>query len=243
MGPAMSRLMAMAAGCLLLGSGAVRAQELLFQAEAQTLTGACQGQPVRLEGNHNTLTLSGVCGSLLLKGVANTVRMGIAPGGVIHVEGSQNRVSFRASGVPPAVATFGPDNEVSSGGAALAVPAPSAPAAPRPAVQPVLLASKGPLTLSGDDQERLAQCGGRDVNVSGHRSAYVIRGGCKSLTATGELLTIQAEFAPGARIAVAGTGVVVSWALKGKGRPPEAVVRGAGSRVQHASEIGGEAVR
>ncbi len=89
----------LAALCLLAGPAV--AQDLLFQAEAQVLSGTCTGQAVRLEGNHDTLALSGPCGSLLLKGVANTVRLAIAPGGSIRVEGSGNRVAFAGRGRRP----------------------------------------------------------------------------------------------------------------------------------------------
>ena len=153
--------------------------ELLFQAEAQTLSGTCTGQPVRLEGNHNTVTLSGACGSLLLKGVANTVRMGVAAGGSIHVEGSGNRVSFAATGTPPVIEIWGRTTRSADPAArsrrgsglpsrplhrrrslpsqVAAASRVASPAASRPA-------AAGPLLLAGDDQQRIADCDrpGRD---------------------------------------------------------------------------------
>ena len=282
----MSRMLAWVAGALpalslaVVPAAAQTKPELLFQAEAQTLAGTCTGQPVRLEGNHNTVTLTGSCGSLLLKGVANTVRMGIAAGGSIHVEGSGNRVLFAGQGTPPAIVALGPDNDVEPGSApepargpapapapeqAPGPPPPSGPpvpaAAPLPAVSqspakpsvpsPAQAAKPAPtanpvaaepLALSGSDQHRLEDCAGQDVTVTGERSAYVIRGGCKSLAVRGDLLTIQAELAPGAKVTVTGRGSIVSWAMKGKGRAPASVVHGEGSRVQRADAIGGEAV-
>ena len=56
---------------------------LLFQAEAQTLAGTCTGNAMRVEGNHNVITVTGECASLLLKGVGNTVRLTIAAAGAI----------------------------------------------------------------------------------------------------------------------------------------------------------------
>ena len=247
----MSRMGVIAAG-LLLAAVRVAAQgqpELLFQAEAQTLSGTCTGQPVRLEGNHNTVTLHGACGSLLLKGVGNTVRMGVVAGGSIRVEGSGNRVHFGVQGAAPAIVALGPDNDVSPGEAptaeppkpavipraALAVPPPpvAVPVArppPEPAAQvPPPIA---PLVLPGDDVHGLANCAGRDVTISGNRSDYVLSGGCKSLTVRGDLLTVQAEIAPGAKINVNGRGSIVTWEVKGRGHGPAAIVRGEGSRVQ-----------
>jgi hypothetical protein len=248
--------------------------DVLFQAEAQTLTGDCTGQAVRLEGNHNRVILSGTCGSLLVKGLANSLQLDIASGGAIRVEGAQNRVQYTVRGNPPAVVMLGPDNEVSQAGtpghADAAPPAPIAAASmasvapkqveppapvvpaslPVPALKlaapPASSASPqptGPLALSGDDEERLADCGGGDVLVTGHRSAYVIRGTCRSLVVRGDLLTVQAIMQPGARITVSGLGSIVSWAVQGRGHPPAGIVHGAGSRIQRAEVIGGQVVK
>ena len=260
MGGPMSRMVAWAAGLALAAgpAGARAAPELLFQAEAQVLTGVCTGQPVRLEGNHDTLTLTGLCGSLLVKGFGNTVRLGIVPGGPIRVEGSANRVQFTVRGAAPAVVVLGPDNDVSPQAAsaadppvraapALATPPPAAVPGARPGsasisdrLTPPAAPPHGPLVLAGDDQQRLEDCAGRDVTVTGNRSAYVIRGGCKSLTVRGDLLAVQAELASATKVTVSGRGSIVSWAVKGRGRPPAAIVRGPGSRVQRAETIGGQ---
>lgn len=228
-------------------SAAQDGPDLLFQAEGQALSGTCTRQAVRLEGNHNAVTLTGPCGSLLVKGVSNQVRFEIVQGGSIRVEGSGNRVAYRTQGAAPSVVALGPENDVAAepmdaptrlraaepaSGPAAVAPQPSpagkpvaSPAASRPA-------SGGPLLLAGDDEQRLQECDGRDVRVSGSRSAYILRGGCKSVTLHGDLLTVQAEMAPGARIAVTGQGSIVSWTVMGKGRAPTATVHGDGSRVQ-----------
>ena len=278
MGGSMSRMVVIAAGFLLL-AGRVAAQgqpDLLFQAEAQTLSGTCTGQLVRLEGNHNIVTLHGACGALLLKGVSNTVRMSIVSGGSIRVEGSGNRVHYAAQGAAPAIVALGPDNDVAAGEPpamappkpaalpapvpALVVPPPKPPPVPtpqttrlptpqapsraapqtpsQPAAQPQsplapqALQQMAPLALAGDDVHGLATCAGRDVIVTGTRSDYVLRGDCKSLTLRGDLLTVQAEIVPGAKVTVTGRGSVVTWAVKGRGHGPASIVRGEGSRVQ-----------
>lgn len=229
MGGPMSR-MAVIAACMAAGNALAQTPELLFQAEAQTLAGTCTGQPVRLEGNHNTVVLAGACRSLLLKGVANTVRLGVVAGGTIHVEGSANRVSFTASGAPPTIEALGPDNEVTAAPTA-APPVAQAPTPPAPTAKPAPVTA---LALAGDDRQQIADCTGLDVTVTGYRSAYVLQGACKSLTVQGALLTIRAELAPGARIAITGPGDIVTWSARRNARPPAAVVHGAGSRVQRA---------
>ena len=245
-------------GWVMVGAGLIgvpnqaRAADILFQAEAQSLAGTCAGRAdVRLEGNHNIVVLTGTCGSLLVKGLANTIQVTIADGGTIHVEGAQNHISYASTGAAPAIEILGPDNEVSPGGVARPIsavpavprpaPTPAAPPAPKPL--PAAAKATGPLELSGDDQDRLEDCAGRDLVVTGMRSSYVVHGACHSVQVSGDLLTVQAVIQSGARISVAGQGSIVSWFVPGKGRPPAAIVRGAGSRVQRAEAIGGAPVR
>ena len=99
------------------------------------------------------------------------------------------------------------------------------------------------LALNGDDEHRLADCTGRDVAIQGLRSAYVLRGGCHSVTVTGDLDTVQAEISPGARIVIDGVGTMVAWALAGPGDGPVERVHGNGSRVRRTDRIGGQPVR
>ena len=230
MGGPMSR-MAVIAACMVAGNALAQTPELLFQAEAQTLSGTCAGQPVRLEGNHNTVALAGACRSLLLKGVANTVRLRVVPGGTIHVEGSANRVSFTAAGAPPTLEALGPDNEVTQAADAAPPPPATQAAPPPPMAKPAAVPA---LALAGDDRQRIADCTGLDVTVTGKRSAYALQGACRSLTVQGDLLTVRADLAPGARIAITGQGNIVTWSVRRNARPPAVVVRGAGSRAQRA---------
>lgn len=226
-----------------LGGGRAEAADILFQAEAQTLAATCTGQAVRLEGNHNTVSLTGQCASLLVKGVANAIQIGIQGGGLIHIEGSDNRVRYGASTGGPAIEILGPNNEVVPGVPQPISPAVLPPARPGPAgvTKPIVTAPPtGPLQLSGDDQQRVADCAGRDVVVTGSRSTYVMRGTCNAVVVRGNLLTVQAVVQPGARITVEGRGSIVSWAVPHKGRPPAVMVRGRDSRVQRAQTIGGE---
>ncbi len=236
----------------------------VVQAEAQTQRLSCGGGDARIEGNHNTVVLTGPCRSLLLKGVANTVSIALQPGASVRVEGSENRISFQTTGAAPAVQILGPDNSVDPGAMPPAPKAetPSAPkpaqtvqaaaesAAPKPPVpktpQPAPPESKpasGVFTLAGDDEQRDETCTGRPVIITGNRSAYVLRGGCLSVTVRGDLDTVQAELRPGAAVGIVGHGTTVSWVLLARGKAPASTVRGAGDRVQHINTIGGLPVR
>lgn len=207
----------------------------LVQAEGQSLRAACGGGDARVEGNHNVIVLTGPCRGLRLNGVANQVTIDLRDGATLRIEGSANRVIYRLqAGAAPAIVALGPDNLVRPDGTAVPVPASTPPAA--------LPATLGPLDLVGDDEQKSADCAGRDVAIRGVRSAYVLRGGCRSLAVSGSLDTIQAEMADGGHIAVDGSGITVAWAVLGGGIVMERV-RGVDSRVRRTDAIGGQPMR
>ena len=187
---------------------------LLIQAEAQTEASACDGRDVQVEGNHNQLRLYGACRSLVLKGVANEVSLGLAAGGAIRVEGSGNRVFYQAPDLPGLV-VLGPDNVVAT-----------LPTVAAGLAAPLASPATATLELSGDDQMRAVDCAGRRVAIQGQRSLYLLRGGCRSVTVRGGLLSVQAELAPGAAVIVAGHGVRVGWVLARPGRAPTVSAHG-----------------
>jgi hypothetical protein len=199
------------------------APSLLLQAEGRTLTPVCTGQGVRLEGNHNVLKPFGVCGSLLIKGIANQVVLDFAANAALRVEGSGNQVAYSGS-KPVTVDLLGPDNSVLA--------------------QQALVPEPGPvLLLTGDDQALEADCAGRSASVQGNRALYLLRGGCKSLTIHGDLVIVQAEMQPGAPIVITGHGDRVGWVLNGAGKPPAPSVRGEANHIEHLDAIGGTSAR
>lgn len=230
---------------------------VLLQAEGQVLRANCGGSDAKIEGNHNTIVLAGSCRGLRLNGVANHVTIDLHDGAAVRIEGSANQVIYRVKMGAPSVVALGPDNAVRADSVAPPVPVslptpPSQPAPPivAPASQaPPLVApasQAGALELAGDDQYRSAVCTGRDVIIHGLRSAYVLRGGCRSITVQGDLVTIQAEVVPGTRIAIDGAGTVVAWAMVAGATwqdVPLQSVHGRDSRVQRTDMIGGQPVR
>ncbi len=235
----------------------------VVRAEAQTLRASCDGGDARIEGNHNTVVLTGNCRSLLLKGLANTVAIDLRAGAAVRVEGSGNRVTYQSAGPGAVVETYGPDNLVVAGPLPagppaipkaspppVAVPTPLPPPAPpatvvpaAPAAAVVLAPITGLMALEGADRSLDVDCKGRDVSVAGLRSAYVLRGGCKSVVVHGDLITVQAELQPGAHVQVIGRGDSLLWALPQHGAAPVVQVRGDSSRVRRADTIGGQPVR
>ncbi len=204
----------------------------LVQAEGQSVRATCGSGDAQVEGNHNVVVLTGPCRGLRLNGVANQVTIDLREGATLHIEGSANRVTYRLqAGAAPEIVALGPDNLVRPDGAAMPVPV---------SVPPAALA--GPLDLVGDDEQRSLDCAGRDVVIHGVRSAYVLRGGCRSVAVSGSLDTIQAEMAPGGHIAVEGSGITVAWTVPSGGGVVNRV-RGVASWVRRTDVIGGQPVR
>ena len=223
----MTRKVILAAALALLTAGPAWADAtppLLVQAEGQTLAPVCAGRDLQIEGNHNVVKPFGRCLSLLVKGVANQVDLELGAGASLRVEGSDNQITYRAPAA--AQATLLGDNSTAT-----------LQSATTPAAE-----SDASLALTGDDQALAADCAGRAVTVAGDRALYVLRGGCKSLTIRGNLVTVQAELLPNAPITVTGHGNRVGWALDHPGRPPAATLHGEANHVERLSELGGRPV-
>ncbi|PVM83761.1 DUF3060 domain-containing protein [Caulobacter endophyticus] len=59
---------------------------------------SCEGRAVAITGVDNTVTLTGVCKSVEISGSGNTVSATIAPGGVLSVTGTDQKVRWRSAG-------------------------------------------------------------------------------------------------------------------------------------------------
>ncbi|MEH0197676.1 DUF3060 domain-containing protein [Caulobacter sp. CCNWLY153] len=71
----------------------------------------CDGRAVAITGVDNTVTLTGTCRSLEISGSGNTVTATIAPGGVLSVTGTDQKVRWRSTGEVRRSVT-GVDNQV-----------------------------------------------------------------------------------------------------------------------------------
>ena len=186
----------------------------VVRAEASTATVACAGAPAEVNGGRNTLTFTGACKGLQVRGEANNVTVALAPGALIDIEGNGNQVHFTAA-TAPSLKISGSHNQV--------LPQPGAPA-------PAADTAK----LSGDDLNVALDCHGNSVTLQGVRVHYQLRGACKALTVRGEANIVQAEFAPKAQVLVEGNGITLTYTVRGNGTAPDVAVHGMGSSVQRA---------
>jgi hypothetical protein len=71
----------------------------------------CNGRAVSIEGVDHVITLTGVCKSVEITGSGNTVTVAIAPGGLLSVAGTDQKVRWRSTGEVRRSVT-GVDNKV-----------------------------------------------------------------------------------------------------------------------------------
>ncbi len=116
----MSRMMSMAAvAAVAVFASAVGAHTpacgadpaVNFAGSGATFAGDCQGRDASLAGSSNTVTIRGACRAFQIAGDGNRVLVDMAPRGTIKLYGSNNQVSWTASGEVE-VTTVGPGNIV-----------------------------------------------------------------------------------------------------------------------------------
>lgn len=73
----------------------------------------CNGGSAHIEGASNRLTITGACSSLTIEGAANIIRVDLAPGAPLRIEGASNQVSWSMPGnARPRVSIQGAANSV-----------------------------------------------------------------------------------------------------------------------------------
>lgn len=81
-------------------------------------------------------------------------------------------------------------------------------------------------------------CTGRDVVIRADNIAVVLRGGCRSVAVNGGRVTVTAELEPGATLWLGSAGVVVNYALVGRGPPPVVRLTAFGLHATHIERLG-----
>jgi hypothetical protein len=199
-----------------------RAEPVAVRAEAQTLSVDCAGGDAEVGGNRNTVTFTGACRGLTLRGDANRIAIDLASGASLDIEGNGNTIRYTVSGGgrEPAVRVSGSNTDLASTGIT-PTPAPSA----------------EPVRLTGDNQNLQLDCTGRPVDIQGNRSRYRLSGGCNALSVHGESNMVQAELQPRAKVEIEGNGTTLTYTIQGGGDDAAVVVRGADSRAVRVARL------
>jgi hypothetical protein len=108
----MMTLIAVLAAAAQVGTAHVGHGPIRISGVEQERSIPCEGRDVFVDGVDHVLTFTGACASLTLTGTDSTVSLGLKPGASVSVEGTGNKVRWRAD-APPRVKISGVDNSVS----------------------------------------------------------------------------------------------------------------------------------
>jgi Protein of unknown function (DUF3060) len=199
--------MAVMFGCLaIVATPTANAATVLADASTQTL--ACGGEAAVVEGSRNTVSFTGDCRALTVRGDANAVNVELGVKAELDVQGTGNRIRYSFSAAHK-LRISGNDTE-------LTLSAPSE-------------GSAVAIALTGDGETLDLACGGRSVVIKGNRSTYTLRGGCRSISASGDGNRIRAELLADAHATVEGNDSTLAYFVLGAGEPA-LTVRGLHSR-------------
>jgi len=178
----------------------------------------CNGRDVEVDGNQNTITLSGNCAVILVKGNHN--RVAVESVAWLRLIGNDNQVSWARGvrGRQPNVVDVGSRNSVAQSRGAGTGAAATSDALDTSAVA-VALAARGSggtahtrapgdtaggaevvrtgesVSITVDHQNKTYACAGGDVNVLGNHSTLALLGACDIVNVQGANNTIKIETA------------------------------------------------
>lgn len=177
----------------------------------------CNGRDVEVDGNQNTITLSGNCAVILVKGNHN--RVAVESVAWLRLIGNDNQVSWArgVGGRQPSVVDVGSRNTVAQARGAGTGPAAASDATDTSAMA-LALAARGSggtgntrapgdtggaevvrtgesISITDDHQNKTYACAGGDVNVLGNHSTLTLRGACDIVNVQGANNTIKLETA------------------------------------------------
>jgi hypothetical protein len=192
----------------------------------------CTDRDVSIEGADGTYTLQGGCRSLTVNGNGDTVHAEMQPQSRIAVPGQMSRVFWFLSrgDQPPVIEGTGANSQVLQEQRLGSRIAP-------PSAAPVDSGDQPPLVLTGS-QGGMQDCHGRAAQITADHTDFVLRDRCRSLSVTGNGVTVEAEILSGSRIQINGAGTTVQFALSDTGPDPIVSIQGDGSRAWRIQRLG-----
>jgi Protein of unknown function (DUF3060) len=107
-----------------------------------------------------------------------------------------------------------------------------------PSAAPVDSGDQPPLVLTGAEGAGPQDCHGRDAQITADHANFVLRDRCRSVSVTGNAVTVEAEMLSGSRIQINGADTVVQFALSDPGPDPIVTVQGDRSRAWRVQRLG-----
>jgi acid stress-induced BolA-like protein IbaG/YrbA len=195
--------------------------------------GNCTDRDVTISANDTSYTLHGGCRSVTVTGSRTTVHAEMQPQSRISIPGPDDRVFWflKGSGAPPTTDVTGANSQTSQQAALGSVIAP-------PSAGPIATGDQPPLVLAGGAGVVQDQCAGRDVQINGDNTTFVLRDRCRTIEVNGSGDKIEAELLGGSRVKIVGDNSIVQFVLTGAGADPIVSVSGDKSKAYRIQRLG-----
>jgi acid stress-induced BolA-like protein IbaG/YrbA len=215
------------------GEAAPATQQPLLLDAGTAPEGNCTDRDVTISSSDTSYTLHGGCRSVTVTGSRTTVHAEMQPQSRISIPGPDDRVFWflKGSGAPPTTDVTGANSQTSQQAALGSVIAP-------PSAGPIGTGDQPPLVLAGGTGVVQDQCAGRDVQINGDNTTFVLRDRCRTIEVNGSGDKIEAELLAGSRVKIVGDNSIVQFVLMGTGADPIVSVSGDQSKAYRIQRLG-----
>jgi hypothetical protein len=195
--------------------------------------GNCTDRDVTISASDTSYTLHGGCRSVTVTGSHTTVHAEMQAASRISIPGPNDRVFWflKSSGAPPTTDVTGANSQTSQQARLGSVIAP-------PSAGPIATGDQPPLVLTGSSGVVEDKCAGRDVQITGDNTMFVLRDRCRTISVTGNGDKVAAELLAGSRIKIVGDNSIVQFVLADTGADPIVSVAGDKSSAYRIQRLG-----
>jgi hypothetical protein len=195
--------------------------------------GNCTDRDVTISASDTSYTLHGGCRSVTVTGSHTTVHAEMQPASRISIPGPDDRVFWflNSAGAPPTTDVTGANSQTSEQARLGSVIAP-------PSAGPIATGDQPPLVLTGASGVVDDKCAGRDVQITGDNTVFVLHDRCRTISVTGNGDKIEAELLAGSRIKIVGDNTIVQFVLADTGTDPIVSIAGDKSAAYRIQRLG-----
>jgi hypothetical protein len=217
----------------LAGENAPATQPPLLLDAGTAPEGNCKDRDVTISASDTSYTLHGGCRSVTVTGSRTTVHAEMQPASRISIPGPDDRLFWflNAPGAPPRLDVTGANSVTSEQARLGSVIAP-------PSAGPIATGDQPPLVLTGSSGVVDEKCAGRDVQITGDNTIFVLHDRCRTISVAGSGDKVEAELLAGSRIKIVGNNTIVQFVLADMGTDPIVSVAGDKSAAYRIQRLG-----
>jgi hypothetical protein len=195
--------------------------------------GDCTDRDVTISASDTSYTLHGGCRSVTVTGTRTTVHAEMQAQSRIALPGADDRVFWflKSPGAAPTADVTGANSQALQEARLGSVIAP-------PSAGPIATGDQPPLVLTGGSGVVEERCAGRDVQITGDNTTFVLRDRCRTISVAGNGDKVEAELLAGSRIQIVGDKSIVQFVLADTGADPIVSVSGDQSKAYRIQRLG-----